>query len=190
MLTIAGTAATLSEVVAQIKGQPGKWHKDYPYYLLKIARSGATTFDTLDVLLTRLEEYVTNAPTDGQALARYRGAYPHQNSAMVLAPLDRARVKADDVAAVAAVLGGTAHAGLLDKGKHNTDPETGFPAAGGVTVREYYVNGAEGRRVTKRAVSPFPKRWPLERLRSVVELPPPQGRACPSEGGWSCPMIV
>jgi hypothetical protein len=150
MFTIAGVATTLSEVIAQIKSQPGKWHKDYPYYLLKSAKSGAASFDTLELLLTRLGEYVTNAPTDGQALARYRGTYPHQNSAMILAPLDRSKVKTADVAAVGALLTGAAHTGLLDKGKHTTDPETGFAASGGVTVREFYVNGAEGRRVTRR----------------------------------------
>jgi hypothetical protein len=45
-------------------------------------------------------------------------------------------------------------------------------------------------RQTVVILSPFPKCWPLERLKSVVELPPPQGRACPPEGGWSCPMNV
>ena len=40
--------------------------------------------------------------------------------------------------------------GISDKSAHTTDPETGFPKSGSVTVSEFYVNGKDGRRATKR----------------------------------------
>ncbi len=39
---------------------------------------------------------------------------------------------------------------LSDKSAHTTDPETGFPKSGSVTVAEFYVSGKDGRRATKR----------------------------------------
>jgi hypothetical protein len=33
---------------------------------------------------------------------------------------------------------------------HESDPETGKPKSGRISVKEYYVNGKDGRRLTKR----------------------------------------
>ena len=40
--------------------------------------------------------------------------------------------------------------GISNKTSHATDPETGKPRTGVVTVSEFYVNGDGGRRATKR----------------------------------------
>lgn len=88
---------------------------------------------------------------DPPALARYRGNGPEKNSAMLLPPVARDKVKADDVAAIAHLLAnGDTGNGITNKSSHMTDPETGKAKGNNITVSEFYVNGAGGRRATKR----------------------------------------
>ena len=151
MLTIAGVKYTLSEVFHSIKANPATpCKKGYANYLMKINGSGATTFLTNAELIEKLENYVENEP-EASKLAIYRGTGPGANSALTLDPIKRDKVKADDVAAIAHILTtGTIGNGITNKSTHATDPETGSAKGGSVTVSEFYVNGAGGRRVTKR----------------------------------------
>jgi hypothetical protein len=155
MLTITGTKYTLSEVVTLLKTNPGTvWHKSYPYYLLKINNSGQTVFADLPALIMKLAGYVMGEPKEQGALQRYRGTFPNANSAMVLSPIKATDIKQEDRAAVAALMATgdvDATAGVTNKSAHNSDPETGFLKSGGVGVSEYYINGAEGRRATRRS---------------------------------------
>lgn len=151
MLTIAGVKYTVSEVFHTLKKDPATPCKTgFPHYLMKIDGSGATTFATMAALVTALNNYVTNEPENNK-LANYRGIGPTANSALSLEPIARASVKADDVAAIASVMtSGAIGNGITNKSSHATDPETGRPKKATVTVSEFYVNGAGGRRVTKR----------------------------------------
>jgi hypothetical protein len=154
MLTISAVQYTMSEAITLIKAQPGAWVKSFPYYLLKINGSGLTTFASLPALILRLGTYVTDEPKNDQPrLARYRGNGPSLNSAMFLSPILATAVKLDDRVAVAALVATgdiDATAGVTNKSTHSSDPESGLPKGIGVAVSEFYINGAEGRRVTKR----------------------------------------
>lgn len=150
MITIAGQKRLLSELVATIKANPDSpWHKGYDSYLLKL---NGKSYPTMPDLLMALGGYVMGEKDlDNSRLERYRGPTPTTNSAMSLAPLARASVNTADVAAIASIMTtGKVGAGITNKSAHQTDPETGWPVGGGVTVSEFYVNGPAGRRVTKR----------------------------------------
>jgi hypothetical protein len=150
MITIAGVKTLLSEVVQTIKTDPNrKWEKSFDCYLIKM---NGQTYATMDLLMAKLGEYVTNeeGKTSVQ-LARARGDGSTGNSAMTLAPLARASVNAADVAAIASLMtSGNVGNGITNKSAHQTDPETGRIKGGSVSVSEFYVNGAAGRRATKR----------------------------------------
>lgn len=153
MITIANVKYTPSEIITMIKKSPETvWFKSYPYYLLKIDGSGNASFATFPDLILRLGSYVMSEPKDDPVkLARYRGTGPEKNSAMILDPVDHTKVKSDDVAAITHLMatGGTGN-GITNKSAHMTDPETGHAKGNGITVSEFYVNGADGRRATKR----------------------------------------
>lgn len=153
MLTIAGVRYTLSEVVQLIKQNPNSpWKRGYPFYLIKISKSGRTDFNTYIDLLMKLANYVMGEPPDNPVLlARYRGPGPTGNSAMTLAPINHNAVNRLDVAAINHLMttGGIGN-GISRESPHQTDPETGRPKGRGVVVKEYDVNGREGRRATKR----------------------------------------
>jgi len=153
MITIGTVSYTLSEVIALIKASPDTvWYKTYPNYLLKIDGSGSASFPTLPDLILRLAGYVMGEPKDDQLkLARYRGNGPEKNSAMALNPVAHDKVKADDVEAITNLMAtGDTGKGITNKSPHMTDPETGRPKGHNITVSEFYVNGADGRRATKR----------------------------------------
>jgi hypothetical protein len=154
MLTIGATKYTLSEVITLLKTNPGTvWVKSYPYYLLKINNSGQATFTDLPGLIMKLAGYVMGEPKEQGALQRYRGTFPNANSAMVLPPIKATEIKQEDRVAVAALIASgdvDATAGVTNKSAHSSDPETGFLKGGGVGVSEFYINGAEGRRATRR----------------------------------------
>jgi hypothetical protein len=154
LLTIAGANFTLSEVVAKIKADPNSpWHREYLFYLLKIDGSGSTTFLTFADLLMNLAGYLMGEPKDDQKrLAVYRGPGPKGNCAMVLDPLLRSNVKPADIAAINSLMAtGKVGNGVTNESAHNTDPETGSVRGNSVSVKEFYINGAEGRRATRRS---------------------------------------
>jgi hypothetical protein len=150
MITVAGQKRLLSDLVASIKADPlTPWHKGYDCYLLKL---NGNIYATMPDLIMALAGYVMGEKDlDSVHLARYRGNGPTLKSAMSLAPLARAKVNANDVVAINALMttGGVGN-GISDKSAHTTDPETGFPKSGLVTVSEFYVSGKDGRRATKR----------------------------------------
>jgi hypothetical protein len=151
MITIAGAKTLLSELVQTIKTDPTrKWEKSFDCYLIKM---NGRTFTTLDEVMTTLAGYVEGEKEKTNVqLARYRGDGSTGNSAMTLAPIARASVNAADVTAIASLMTtGDVGAGITNKTAHQTDPETGRPKGGAVTVSEFYVNGKEGRRATKRS---------------------------------------
>ncbi len=118
MITVAGQKRLLSDLVASIKADPlTPWHKGYDFVM------GEKDLDSVH-------------------LARYRGNGPTLKSAMSLAPLARAKVNANDVVAINALMttGGVGN-GISDKSAHTPDPEAGFPKSGSVTVPEFYVSG-------------------------------------------------
>lgn len=143
MLTIGGEKHTLSETVVLLKTAPSVWHKQCLCYLLKIDRSGSTSFATLSDLQMRLAGYLMDkkapAPLDG----------PTPNSAMCLEPIQRTQVLKEDVEAIKSLMT-RGKTGISNESPHQSDPETGRPKGPHVTVTEYYVNGADGRRATKR----------------------------------------
>jgi hypothetical protein len=150
MITIAGVKTLLSEVVQTIKTDPNyTWHKSYDCYLIKM---NGQTYATMALVAARLAQYLQDedglTPVERE---RRRGNGSTQNSAMTLSPVARASVNAADVAAIASLLNtGDVGNGITNKSSHSTDPETGRPKIGGVTVSEFYVNGDKGRRATKR----------------------------------------
>jgi hypothetical protein len=151
MITIAGQKTLLSELVQTIKTDPQlKWQKSFDCYLVKM---DGRVFATVADVMTTLAGYVAGeAERTNVQLERYRGPGSTMNSAMTLAPLARARVHKDDVAAIASLLTtGDVGNGISNKSTHMSDPETGKTKSGAVTVSEYYVNGKEGRRATKRS---------------------------------------
>jgi hypothetical protein len=150
MITVAGQKTLLSELVQTIKIDPTrKWEKSFDSYLIKM---NGRTFLTMDEVMTTLAGYVGGeADKTSVQLARYRGDGSTLTSAMALAPLARAKVETADVAAIASLLlTGDVGNGISNKSSHATDPETGRIKGGAVTVSEFYVNGKEGRRATKR----------------------------------------
>lgn len=153
MIQLGSVPYTLSEVVQMIKNNPDTpWHAGYDNYLIKIERSGSSTFTNYGDLIMKLANYVMgeNGKT-GRDLDRYRGDGPTANSAMKLAPLDSNRMDSRDRTAIQSLMNsGGVGSGITNKSTHNSDPETGLPKGRNVTVSEFYVNGADGRRATKR----------------------------------------
>lgn len=153
MFTIAGNQYTLSEVVDLIKNDDGAvWHKEYLYYLPKIERSGATVFANLVDVIMKLAGYcMKERSLEGNRLARARGTALTANVAINRGSIARGSVRAEDRVAIAYLMEGhNSGEGVSNESQHNTDPETGKPKAQRVSVREYYINGADGRRATKR----------------------------------------
>ena len=100
----------------------------------------------------RSSRYVDGEPKDDQPrLAIYRGTALVSKCAIVLRPLDKDRVPEADRAAIRHLMstGGVGN-GITNKSLHLTDPETGKPKGGTVSVHEFYVNGPAGRRATMR----------------------------------------
>lgn len=153
MFIIAGTKYTLSEVANLIKADDAAvWHPQYIYYLPKIENSGASSFPNLTALIMNLASYCMNerSLTPSQ-LQRTRGIAVTENVALRKGVIDRNEVKEADRAAIAHLIAGNESGnGITNKAQHYTDPETGKPRAHNVVVKEYYINGAEGRRATKR----------------------------------------
>lgn len=140
----------LSELVQKIKtDHPTVWKKGCDGYLM---RMNGQTFDDMAALVTALAKYVTAETGKSSAeLARHRGVGPGQYSAITLPPVDRTKVKADDVAPIALLMTTRAvGTGVSNKSAHNTDPETASPKTNAVTVSEFYINGVSGRRATMR----------------------------------------
>ncbi|SFG09184.1 hypothetical protein SAMN05518865_10890 [Duganella sp. CF458] len=153
MFTIAGTPYTLSEVANLIKNDDSAvWHPKYIYYLPKIENSGSTSFPNLTTLIMNLASYcVKENSLDAIQLQRTRGTAPSGNVAIRKGVIDRSKVNEADRIAIAHLMAGNEVGnGISNKSRHTTDPETGKPKAYNVSVKEYYVNGADGRRATKR----------------------------------------
>jgi hypothetical protein len=153
MFTIAGTRYTLSETADLIHNDDAAvWHDQYTFYLPKIERSGATNFANLTELIMKLANYcMKELSLQGNALARARGTALPANVAIQRGSILRGNVRVDDRAAIAHLMAGNADGnGVSNESQHTTDPETGKPKAQHVSVREYYINGAAGRRATKR----------------------------------------
>ena len=151
MIVIKGLGFTTSQVIDILRQAMTGWKEQYASYVVKIAGSG-TQFSQYIEVEDAVREYVAGEPKDDQPkLALYRGKAPVATSAVSLKPLDRAKVRPEDVAAIAHLMTGAVSGnGISNKSSHATDPETGKPRTGVVTVSEVYVNGEAGRRATKR----------------------------------------
>lgn len=153
MLKINNAYVTISEAKLLIQATPGAWKKQFPYYLPKIDRSGSTTFAALADLMTVLNGYIAKEQgLDPQQLERARGLVQSTNFAVWLDPIPAAKVNTADVAAIAWLMAGnTSGNGVSNESPHATDPETGQAKGTGVSVKEYYINGDQGRRAVKRS---------------------------------------
>jgi hypothetical protein len=151
MITINNQKKLLSELVQAIKDDHDlTWEKAYDNYLIKL---NGQSFADLAALVTRLKEYLDKEKEDhltNPQIATRRGLGSSANSAMTLPPVKRSKVNSADVAAINLLCTTGSGAGITNKQPHTTDPETGRPKAGGVTVSEFYINGADGRRATMR----------------------------------------
>lgn len=153
MFTIAGTKYTLSEVANLIKiDDAAVWHPQYIYYLPKIENSGASSFPNLTALIMNLASYrMKERSLTPAQLQHTRGIAVTENVALRKGVIERGKVQDADRAAIAHLMAGNEGGnGITNKAQHFTDPETGKTRAHNVAVKEYYINGAEGRRATKR----------------------------------------
>lgn len=154
MISIKNINFLPSEVVDMMRNAMTGWKEVYASYVLKIDMSGQRFFQYADLEETILK-YISNEPKNDQpALARHRGKPLIKTSAIVLRPLSKLEVPQRDRAAIASLMA----TGRNDPGRgvtnmkiHQSDPETGKPKQNGrVGVHEYYINGANGRRATRR----------------------------------------
>lgn len=153
LFTIGGQKFTVGEVRGRLRRDADVvWHHQYPYYLWKMSKSGSTDFVNDVAVLMWLAGSIMKEiglKDDHQALAKARGTLP-TNAAICYDPLRIADIRSEDRDAINALLSNSAHATLADNGQHSTDPETGAQKLGGISVREYYINGASGRRAVRR----------------------------------------